>query len=57
MVDDISKKVFRVPITLKQDKQHQGWVVPRSTTYDLIPKLSYEEGCDVIIDGIPAKLN
>ena len=52
---DIPKRVFRVPITLTKDRKHKGWVVPRAKTFDLIPKLSYEDGCDIIIDGIPAK--
>lgn len=52
---DISKKILRVPITLSKDMKHSGWVVPRAETLDLIPKLSYENECDVIIDDIPAK--
>lgn len=52
---DVSKRILRVPITLSKDKKHEGWVVPRAETYELIPKLSYERGCDVLIDGIPAR--
>lgn len=54
-LQDVSKKIFSAPITLRYGKTHRGWVVPRDKTFDLIPRLSYEDGCDVVIDGIPAK--
>lgn len=50
-----SKKILRVPITLSKDIQHKSWVVPRAKTLDFIPRLSCEEECDIIIDGISAK--
>lgn len=39
--------------------KNRGWSIIRDSTYDLIPKLEYEDSCDIIVDGIPtkAKLN
>ena len=33
----------------------KGWSIKREYTYDLIPKLPYEEECDIIFDGVKAK--
>lgn len=38
----------------KSYKSH-GWVIPRNKLEFLIPKTSYEQDCDLIIDDIPTK--
>lgn len=39
--------------------KNRGWSIIRDSTYDLIPKLDYEDECNIVVDGIPtkAKLN
>ena len=55
--EDLDKLVFSVKIG--KSYKNRGWSIIRDTTYDLIPKLPYEDDCDIIVDGIPAtaKLN
>ena len=54
---NLDKLVFSVKIG--KSYKNRGWSIIRDTTYDLIPKLPYEDNCDIIVDGIPttAKLN
>lgn len=55
--EKLDKLVFSVKIG--KSYKNRGWSIIRDTTYDLIPKLPYEDDCDIIVDGIPttAKLN
>ena len=55
--DTKDKLTFSVKIG--KSYKNRGWSIIRDTTYDLIPKLPYEDECDIIVDGIPttAKLN
>lgn len=54
---NLDRLVFSVKIG--KSYKNRGWSIIRDTTYDLIPKLPYEDNCDIIVDGIPttAKLN
>ncbi len=56
-----SDKKDKLTFSVKVGKSYKnrGWSIIRDTTYELIPKLPYEEECDIIVDGIPttAKLN
>lgn len=55
--EDVDKLIFSVKVG--KSFKNRGWSIIRDSTYDLIPKLEYEDNCDIIVDGIPtkAKLN
>lgn len=55
--EDIDKLIFSVKVG--KSYKNRGWSIIRDSTYDLIPKMPYEDECDIIVDGIPttAKLN
>jgi len=55
--NNLDKLVFSVKIG--KSFKNRGWSIIRDTTYDLIPKLPYEDDCDIIVDGIATtgKLN
>ena len=61
LFDKNDSKKDRLTFSVKVGKSYKnrGWSIIRDTTYDLIPKLPYEDECDIIVDGIPttAKLN
>ena len=46
-------------VKIGKSYKNRGWSIIRDTTYDLIPKLDYEDDCDIIVDGIrtTGKLN
>ena len=46
-------------VKIGKSYKNRGWSIIRDTTYDLIPKLEYEDDCDIIADGIrtTGKLN
>lgn len=50
---DVDKIIFS-PKVGKSYKNH-GWSVSRELSLDLIPKISYEDECDIIVDGIQSK--
>ncbi len=60
-IDDCSNKYNKLIFSVKVGKSYKnrGWSIFRDSTYDLIPKLPYEDECDIIVDGIPttAKFN
>lgn len=35
--------------------KNRGWALNRESAVSLVPKVSYEEECDILVDGIPAK--
>lgn len=49
--EEIDKLVFSVKIG--KSYKNRGWAIIRDSTYDLVPKLPYEDECDIIVDGIP----
>ena len=53
------KNKLTFSVKVGKSYKNRGWSIIRDTTYDLIPKLDYEDECDIIVDGIPttAKLN
>ena len=55
--EEKDRLIFSVKIG--KSYKNRGWAIIRDSTYDLIPKLPYEDNCDIIVDGIPttAKLN
>lgn len=55
--DKSDRLIFSVKIG--KSYKNRGWAIIRDSTYDLIPKLPYEDECDIIVDGIPttARLN
>lgn len=55
--DKLSSLTFSVKVG--KSYKNRGWSIIRDTTYDLVPKLDYEDECDIIVDGIPTtgKLN
>lgn len=58
---DVGDKQDKLIFSVKVGKSYKnrGWSIIRDTTYDLIPKLPYEDDCDIIVDGIQttARLN
>lgn len=55
--EEIDKLIFSVKVG--KSYKNRGWSIIRDSTFDLIPKLPYEDTCDIIVDGIPttARLN
>lgn len=51
--DEGDRLTFSVKIG--KSYKNKGWSIIRDTTYDLFPKLPYEEECGIIVDGIPTK--
>lgn len=49
--NEVDKLIFSVKIG--KSYKNRGWSIIRDSTYDLIPKLPYEDECDIIVDGIP----
>lgn len=47
----INKLIFSVKVG--KSFKNRGWAIIRDSTYDLIPRLPYEDECDIIVDGIP----
>ena len=47
-------KIIYSPKVGKSYKNH-GWSVSRELSLDIIPKISYEDECDIIVDGIKSK--
>lgn len=54
MVNDSQKKLF-FSVKVGKSYKNRGWALARSSTVDLIPILPYEDECDIIVDGVPAK--
>ena len=56
---DVELNELTFSVKIGKSFKNRGWSIIRDTTYDLIPKLPYEDSCDIIVDGIPttAKLN
>ena len=50
---NIDRLVFSVKVG--KSYKNRGWSIIRDSTYELIPKLEYEDECDIIVDGIPTK--
>ena len=50
ITNNIDKLVFSVKIG--KSYKNRGWSIIRDSTYDLFPKLPYEDDCDIIVDGI-----
>ena len=48
--NDVDKLIFSVKIG--KSYKNRGWSIIRDSTYDLFPKLPYEDECDIIVDGI-----
>lgn len=48
--NEVDKLIFSVKIG--KSYKNRGWSIIRDSTYDLIPKLPYEDECDIIVDGI-----
>lgn len=46
---------LNVSVKVGKSYKNRGWALNRASTYDLIPFLPYEEECDIVVDGIPAK--
>ena len=46
---------LNVSVKVGKSYKNRGWALNRSSTYELIPILPYEEECDIIVDGIHAK--
>lgn len=46
---------LNVSVKVGKSYKNRGWALSRSSTYELIPILPYEEECDIIVDGIKAK--
>ena len=57
--DESKKDRLTFSVKVGKSYKNRGWSIIRDTTYDLIPKLPYEDDCDIIVDGIPttARLN
>ncbi len=49
--NEVDTLIFSVKIG--KSYKNRGWSIIRDSTYDLIPKLPYEDECDIIVDGIP----
>ncbi|MBE6500205.1 MAG: hypothetical protein E7Z80_06660 [Methanobrevibacter thaueri] len=54
-----TKEKLTFSVKIGKSYKNRGWSIIRDTTYDLVPKLDYEDECDIIVDGIPTtgKLN
>ena len=50
-----NQKNFSFQTKVGKSYKSHGWTIPRNKLEFLIPKTSYEEECDLIIDGIPTK--
>lgn len=48
--NEVDKLIFSVKIG--KSYKNRGWSIIRDSTYDLFPKLPYEDDCDIIVDGI-----
>lgn len=46
---------LNVSVKVGKSYKNRGWALKRASTFELIPLLPYEEECDIIVDGIPAK--
>ena len=61
MFGNVDEKKDKLVFSVKIGKSYKnrGWSIIRDTTYDLVPKLPYEDDCDIIVDGIKTtgKLN
>lgn len=51
--EDWNKLIFNVKVG--KSYKNRGWSVIREETKSLVPLLPYEDSCDIIVDGIPAK--
>lgn len=50
-----SSKSLLFSVKVGKSYKNKGWALNRDSAVILIPKLSYEEECDIILDGIPSK--
>ncbi len=48
------KKII-VKVKVGKAFSSNGWTVPRNTVSSMVPLLSYEEDCDIVVDDIPSK--
>lgn len=55
-IDDIEEPHVKVSFKIGTSYKHGFLVLTRSETEDIIPHLPYEEECEVIFDGIKAKI-
>ena len=55
-IDGINENHIKVSFKIGTSYKHGFLVLTRSETEDIIPKLPYESECDVIFDGIKAKI-
>ena len=53
-MDNTDDRLF-FSVKVGKSYKNRGWALSRESAVSLIPKISYEDECDVIIDGIPAK--
>lgn len=51
--NEFDKLIFNVKVG--KSYKNRGWSVIREETKSLVPLLPYEDSCDIIVDGIPAK--
>lgn len=55
-IDDIEEPHVKVSFKIGTSYKHSFLVLTRNETKDIIPHLPYEDECDVIFDGIKAKI-
>lgn len=53
-VDDKKDRLI-FSVKIGKSYKNRGWALIRDSTYDLVPKLPYEDDCDIIVDGISTK--
>ena len=50
-----SSKSLLFSVKVGKSYKNKGWALNRDSTIILIPKLSYEDECDIVVDGIHSK--
>ena len=54
MGGDSNKKLL-FSVKVGKSYKNKGWALNREAAISLFPKISYEEECDIVLDGIPSK--
>lgn len=54
-MDENSQNKLYFSVKVGKSYKNKGWALSREATIDLIPLMSYEDECDIIVDGVPAK--
>lgn len=55
MSNSESNQSLLFSVKVGKSYKNRGWALNRESAVSLVPKVSYEDECDILVDGIPAK--